>query len=185
KGVKAEGFELRGDDERKRGERDDQRLEDGHAFENVDVWTETEEEDAERAGEGRGGGAKCTGGALQQDVEREEREAEDAECESARSDGRDPGELEDDELEHGPDGKRDGGVEVARPVPVASEVVADGGVGVLGPVHPGRVVGEVRSEMEKVKRKEDRCHGEQKQAGQISKHSAFVMSTARHRLQCN
>src|SRR6185437_1526002 len=57
--VKAEGFELRGDDERKRGERDDQRLEDGHALEDVDVWAETEEEDAERAGERCGAGMKC------------------------------------------------------------------------------------------------------------------------------
>ena len=133
---------------------------------------------------------KGVGGALKQKVEREEREAEDAERESAGGGGRDAGEFEDDELERGPDGQRDGGVEVAGPVPVAGEVVADGGVavpalvGVLGPVHPGRVIGEVGGEMEKVECKEDRCHGQQKQPGQVSKDSVFVMSTARHRLQC-
>jgi hypothetical protein len=39
--------------------------------------------------------------------------------------------------------------------------------------------------MDEVQRKEDRCHGDQQQAGQVSKKGVFVMSTARHRLQCN
>ncbi len=52
-------------------------------------------------------------GALQQNIERDKREAEDTKRESARGCGRDAGELEDDKLKCGPDRKRDGGVEIA------------------------------------------------------------------------
>jgi hypothetical protein len=111
--FEAEGFQPRGDEERECGERDNQRLEDRHALEDVDVWAKAEEEDAERAGEGRGVWMEFASGALQQNIERDKREAEDTKRESARGYGRDAGELEDDKLKCGPDRKRDGGVEIA------------------------------------------------------------------------
>ena len=40
-------------------------------------------------------------------------------------------------------------------------------VGVLGPVHPGRVVGEVGREMEEVKGKEQAGDGEEKAAQKV------------------
>src|SRR5215469_872812 len=133
---------------------------------------------------------KCSGGTLQQDVEEDEREAEDAEGESSCSYRCYAGELEDEKLECGPYGKCDCRIEVAAPVPVAGKVMANSGVavpafvGVLGPVHPGRAVGEVCGEMEKVERKEHRRYREQEQAWQMSESCEFVRSTARHRLQC-
>jgi len=107
---------------------------------------------------------------LDESVEGEESEGEDAEGEGAGGDGRDAGDAEGEELDGGPDGEGYGGVEVAFEVPVAEEVMADGGVavpafvGVLGPVGPGGVVGEVGVEMEEVQGEEDGCRGEQEDA---------------------
>jgi hypothetical protein len=104
---------------------------------------------------------QCACGALKKDVERDERDREDAERECARGRRSDAGELEDDELNRRPDGQSDSGVEVAGPVPVTCEVVADGRVtipalvGVFGPVHPGGVVGEVGRQVQEMEREED------------------------------
>jgi len=38
--------------------------------------------------------------------------------------------------------------------------------------------------MEEVKRKENHCHGKQKEGGQVSKDGVPVMSSARRRFQC-
>src|ERR1700761_4809841 len=69
----------------------------------------------------------------------------------------DSSEAEERCFEKRPDGKCSGGIEVARDVPVAALEVADGSitvpafVGVLCPVHPRGVVGEVGAEMKGVK----------------------------------
>ena len=97
----------------------------------------------------------------------EKDEGEDADSEGSRGGDTDAGEAKDDGLDQGPDGKCGGGVEVSGNVPVAALEVADGGVavpafvGVLGPIHPGRVVGEVGLEMDGVEAEEDR--GDQKE----------------------
>ena len=99
--------------------------------------------------------------AAEEEVGREQDEAEDGDGEGACGGETDAGEAEEGGFEQGPDGEGGGGVEVAGDVPVAALEVADGGVavpafvGVLGPVHPGGVVGEVGVEMEGVEGEED------------------------------
>ena len=88
--------------------------------------------------------------------------AEDGDGEGSGSDEGDAGCEKEQGFQEGPDGERGGGVEVAGKVPVAELEVADGGIavpafiGVLGPVHPGGEIGEVRGEMDEVKREEER-----------------------------
>jgi len=107
---------------------------------------------------------------LDEAIEGEEGDGEDAEGESACRGGRDAGEAKGEELDGGPHGQSYRGIEVAFEVPVAEEIVADGGVavptfiGVLGPVGPGRVVGKVGVEMKEVKEEEDDSDGEQEAA---------------------
>ncbi len=99
--------------------------------------------------------------AAEQEVGRDEDEAEDGDGEGAGGGEVDAGEAEEGGFEKRPDGEGGGGVEVSGDVPVAALEVADGAVavpafvGVLGPVHPGGVVGEVGVEMEGVQGEED------------------------------
>ena len=158
-GVVWTGPEGGGGEERQQAEQQQQRLKDRHAAEGVEEGIGGEE--GEQAGGSERWGATvrarrapCLHGELGEgsaDKKREDerRKAEEADGEGARGDDADAGELEDETEEDGPDGQGDGRVEVAGDVPVASLKVADGGVavpaliGVLGPVHPWGVGGEV------------------------------------------
>jgi hypothetical protein len=97
----------------------------------------------------------------QQNVRREEDETEDHNSECTGSSKMNTGEAEEGRLEKRPDGERGGGVEVAGDVPVTTLEVADGCIavpafiGVLCPVHPGRVVGKVGVEMESMQSEEE------------------------------
>ena len=101
--------------------------------------------------------------AVQEKPTGEQNEGKDAYGEGACGGDTDAGEAKDGGLEQRPDREGGGGVEVAGDIPVAALEVADGGVavpafvGVLGPVHPGGVVGEVGLEMQGVEAEEDRC----------------------------
>jgi len=98
--------------------------------------------------------------AANQEVGGEEDTGEDGDGEGAGCGEIDAGKTEESGFEKGPDGESGGGVEVAGDVPVTAQEVADGSiavpafVGVLGPVHPGGVIGEVGAEMKGVKSQE-------------------------------
>src|SRR5436305_607685 len=89
------------------------------------------------------------GPATDQEVGGDEGEGKDRYCESTGGREAYAGVAEEKELQERPDGKGGGGVKVSGDVPMAEEEVANGSVavpalvGVLGPVHPGGVVGEV------------------------------------------
>ncbi len=152
--------------EGQKGEEDEHGLEDGEAGEGVTEGADGEKEDrdcgGERGGTRLGGWRRESLPAAQEKPAGEQDEGEDAYGECARRSDTDAGEAEDGGLEQGPDGEGGRGVEVAGDVPVATLEVADGSVavpafvGVLGPVHPGRVVGEVGPEMQGVEAEEDR-----------------------------
>ena len=155
-----------GSEEGQQGEEDEQRLEDGHAGEDITEGTDGEKKYGDGGGEGGFGSFADFGGreklpAAEQKVGREENAGEDGDGEGASGGETDAGEAEESRFEQRPDGERGGGVEVAGDVPVAAQEVADGAVavpafvGVFGPVHPGGVVGEVGAEMEGVKSQED------------------------------
>ena len=117
-----------------------------------------------------------TGVEIDEAIESKEREGEDAERKRAGGGGGDAGEAKGDPFDSGPDRQGDGGIEVALEIPVAEKVMADGGVavpafvGVLGPIDPGRVVGEVGGEMEEVQGEEDGRDDEQdrsQRAGEV------------------
>ncbi len=105
--------------------------------------------------------------AAEQEVGGGEDEGEDGYGEAAGGDEIDAGEAKERGFEERPDGESGGGVEVAGDVPVAALEVADGSVavpafvGVLGPVHPGGVVGEVGVEVKGVQDEEDGGEEEQ------------------------
>ena len=94
--------------------------------------------------------------ATQQEVGGAQDTGKDCDGEGACGSEIDSGEAEKEGFEERPDGKSGSGVEVSGNVPVAALEVADGSiavpafVGVLCPVHPGGVVGEVGVEMEGV-----------------------------------
>jgi len=99
-----------------------------------------------------------------------EGQAEDEEGEGAGGGEGDSRDAEDEVLQRRPDGERDRGVEVALPVPVAEEDLANGTVavpafvGVFRPVVPGGVVGEIGAEVEEVEDEEDRRDREEEPA---------------------
>ncbi len=92
----------------------------------------------------------------------EDRDAEEAGCRQA-----DAGDAKENKLQHRPHGQGRGGVEVSGNVPVSEQVMADGGIavpaliGVLGPVHPLGVVGEVRAQVDIMQREEEARHHQQ------------------------
>jgi hypothetical protein len=106
--------------------------------------------------------------AAEQEIGGKEDAGEDGDSESACGGEVDAGEAEERGFEKRPDGKGGGRVEVAGDVPVAALKVADGSVavpafvGVLGPVHPGGVIGEVGVEMYGVEGEEEGGDEEEK-----------------------
>ena len=109
--------------------------------------------------------------AAEQKIGRQEDEAKDGDSQRAGGGEVDAGEAEESRFEERPDGKGCGGVEVSGDVPVAALEVTDGPVavpafvGVFGPVHPGRVIGEVGVEMEGVQNEEDGGYEEENGLG--------------------
>src|SRR5665213_3604217 len=127
---------MGGGEEGEEGKADEEGFDDGGAVEGIEEGAGAEEEHRQRNGEGAGFGFQ-RGVAVEEEPSDNEAQAEDAEREGDR------------------------GVEVALPVPVAEEDLANGGVavpafvGVFRPVVPGGVVGEVGAEVEEVEREED------------------------------
>ena len=106
--------------------------------------------------------------AAQQGVRREKDKPEDRNREGAGGGEADSGESKESGFEQRPDRERGSGVEVSGNVPLAALKVADGSiavpalVGIFGPIHPGRVVGEIGVEMDGVQSEEDSCNEEDK-----------------------
>ena len=154
----AEAWQADGEIHGAQGERQQQRLKDGEAAEGVKKRAGDEQSHGQQTDPARTALAKELVGQAQ--VEQEEGDGE-----RAGSFNGDAGEEEEQPLEEGPHGDGRGGVEVARDVPVAEEVGADGGVavpafvGVLGPILPRGVIGEIRAEVPRVHRCEENEKG--------------------------
>jgi hypothetical protein len=154
-------------EESQKGEEDEHGLEDGQAGEGVTEWTDGKEEDCDFRSQ-RGDSALLSGKRSESLPTQQEKptgkqdETEDTYGKGTCGGDSDASEAKDGGLNQGPN--REGGrrVEVAGDVPVATLEVADGGVavpafvGVLGPVHPGGVVGKIRPEMQGVETEKDR-----------------------------
>src|SRR5665213_4354783 len=151
---------MGGGEEGEEGKADEEGFDDGGAVEGIEEGAGAEEEHRQRNGEGAGFGFQ-RGVAVEEEPSDNEAQAEDAEREGAGGGEGDSRDAEDEVLQRRPDGEGDRGVEVALPVPVAEEDLANGGVavpafvGVFGPVVPGGAVGEVGAEVEEVEREED------------------------------
>jgi hypothetical protein len=172
--------EVGGGEQGEEGEEDEQGLEDGEAGKYVAEGADGEEQDGYRRGE-RGGmaGTGMKGrAAADEEVGDEQDEREDGDGESARGGEADSGEVEDESFEEGPDGQRGGGIEVSGNIPVAELEVSNGGVtvpsfvGVLGPIHPGGVVGEVGFEVKGVQIQKDGGSAEEQDVDRAAKREA-------------
>ena len=95
-----------------------------------------------------------------QQIGRQQNQPEDRHRKRARRHQAHAGEAEDRQLQQRPDRQRGGGVEVSGHMPGSSLQLADRRIavpsliGVLGPVHPRRVVGKVGGEMQIVQREQ-------------------------------
>jgi hypothetical protein len=151
-----------GGEEGKEREQDQKGFEDGKTGEGVAERTDGEQEDGNCGGQSWSCGVAALGGpSTEKEIRGEDDEAEDPDGQGAGGDKADSGEVKEGGFEKGQDGEGGGGVEVSGNVPVAALEVTDGGVaipafvGVLGPVHPGGVVGEVGAEVKGVQEEED------------------------------
>src|ERR1035438_8917415 len=104
-------------------EEDERRLQDGEPAERPEKRAGSEQRD----GEQRNPPLRLR---ADDQIRSDQIQAKENEGKQAIGGEADSGEMEDAGQERGPDGKRDGGIEVAVEIPVAGEVVADGGVAV-------------------------------------------------------